>query len=168
MRKFNRTIILVCSALFLSALAGCSMIKENIKEQVTYKIRSVDAQITSRETAFGIPAPSMDIEIAVEILNDSPINITLSQISYTVYFQDTQMTSGESSETVEIPANGGTNIVRFTSNLSTSDLINSGLSVARNRGLPPVRVEGVGIISTRFGTHEVPFTLNYNEQDESA
>ncbi|RTE87229.1 MULTISPECIES: LEA type 2 family protein [Gammaproteobacteria] len=168
MRKFSKLVIATCSALILSATIGCSAIKENIKEQVTYKIRSVDAQITTREGAFGIPAPAMDIEIAVEILNDSPINITLNQIDYTVYLQDNQVTTGSSNETIEIPADGGTNVIRFTSHLSTSDLINSGLSVARNRGLPPVRVEGIGIIETRFGTHEVPFTLNYNEQDESA
>ncbi|CUS49001.1 MAG: COG5608 family lipoprotein [Idiomarinaceae bacterium HL-53] len=168
MHKLLRNSFITLGAAMLAALTGCSMIKENIKEQVTYQIRSVDAQVTMRETQFGIPAPTVDIGISVEILNNSPINLTLNKISYTVFLDDKEMTRGETNEEVQVSANGGSNVIRFNTQLGTRELLNSGVSLTRNRGLPPIRVEGTGWITTRFGEHEVPFTLNYNESDEEA
>lgn len=148
------------------ALSGCTAIKQDIRDNVTYRIESVEVEVGIREGQGLLPTFAADVTLNVRVLNESRVRLTLTQVDYQVFANDSKIADGSMGESITIEANGGEDIVQLFAQLSGRALLNEGIGLTRSRALPPIRVIGVGHITTRFGQHEVPFTLHYNNRDE--
>jgi len=161
--KALKTIIALVA--LTTVLAGCSAITEDIKNNVSYQIESVDVEIGMRDTGGILPTIAADIAINVRMLNESRIDLTLTTIDYQVFAGNTQIADGTMGSPVTIKARGGEERVQLFAQVSGRALLNEGINLTRNRSLPPIRIVGKGHVTTAFGKHEIPFTLHYNEND---
>lgn len=154
--------LLAASALLLSA---CSVVKDQITDKVSFDLAGVNAAMSLQQDGTFIPDLVTDLAVQVSIGNDSPVQLSLSQVHYQIYMGDALIAEGANSDKLAIAANGGTGDVTLRIALSGKKLLSEGLKLKRGESLPPFRVEGAAQVGTPLGHYALPFTLNYNEQN---
>ncbi|MCC5855065.1 MAG: LEA type 2 family protein [Idiomarina sp.] len=160
----NRTRLyqLIALGVFVTLTSsGCSLLRQNIVDNVHYRLQSVDVQVGMRQGTSLLPNLVADVNAALEIRNDSLINLFIERINYDIYLGDTLVASGVTGEGVQLDSGGDSQLINFNIQLSAASLLNEGITLSRTRALPPVRVDGSSSIATRFGVHEVPFSVRY-------
>lgn len=152
----------------VSMMAGCSTLKQQLVDNVSFRIEGVDAAMSLRQGSGIIPDVVTDLGVTIEVGNDSPIALRLLQMNYEVFVGNSLIGQGANQDEVKIDANGGRSSVLLNISLSGKELLAEGFNLARDRTLPPLRIEGAGIVKSPVGNHAIPFTLRYNDATKSS
>lgn len=163
----NKVGRLAVVALALTILAGCSSLKQQLTDKVSFRLEGIDMAVSVHRGNSLIPDIIADLAVEVEITNDSLIALTLMQMNYQVLLRNSVVGQGASQDQVKVAANGGRNTVILNIALSGKELLAEGFNLTRDNNLPPLRIEGAGIVNSPIGRYNIPFTLRFNEQSNT-
>lgn len=150
-------------ALAVSMISGCVTLKQQLADSVKFRLEGVDVAMGVHRSNSIIPDITADLAVQVEVNNNSPIALTLMQMNYNVFVGNSLIGQGSNQDEVKVAAQGGRNSVVLNISLSAKELLAEGINLSRDKTLPPLRIEGSGIVNSAIGSYNIPFTLRYND-----
>ncbi|MCO4320662.1 LEA type 2 family protein [Aliidiomarina quisquiliarum] len=154
---------LVIFALAISMLYGCTTLKQQLADTVKFRLEGVDITMGVRRGNNIVPDITADLAVQVEVNNNSPIALTLMQMNYNVFVGNSLVGQGANQNEVKVAAQGGRNSIVLNISLSAKELLAEGIHLSRDKTMPPLRIEGSGVVNSAIGSYNIPFTLRYND-----
>lgn len=147
-------------ALFALTLSACSTIKQQVVDNISFKLQNVDSKIALKQKGGLIPDLVSDLDFTIEVSNTSPLALYLMQMDYQIYAGSYLVAEGGNQDQVKIEANGANQVVIRLS-LSGTELAKQGFKFHQTKELPTLQLKGQGLIKSPVGNHAIPFQMTY-------
>ena len=94
----------IAASLALLLLSGCAAAMNALNiENPHYSIRDIHPRV---DIAIPLSSSSIDIDFALEVDNPNRVGLTLDQIDFNLFVNDTRVLDSVSQQGIKIPANG--------------------------------------------------------------
>lgn len=144
---------------------GCSNLKQNIADNITYEIINLEVDIASNfqnslSNLLGgniDKALEGDIKVYLSIKNKNSMELITKKIKYNVFINNIYIGRGLISDDVIIPSNGEETL-KLPLHINSKVLLSNGINLSGNSPIN-LTVKGTCTYSGVFGEEHIPFEI---------
>lgn len=159
MRTFFLNLIVI------SFFIGCSSVKQNIADNITYEIINLEVDIAHNfQNALGNllggnldKALEGDIKVYLAIKNKNSMELITKKIQYNVFMNNIYIGRGLISDDIIIPSNGKKTL-KLPLHVNSKVLLSKGINLFNKRSVNVI-VKGTCTYSGVFGEEHIPFEI---------